>query len=274
MQTSIQVRQVGPLLPLSVLLLGASLTACRIVPDSFASPTPQRPTLSADTSTTAKGTWELEAGVSVDPGDAFATPHTLKHGLGRRTEVFATWSPLVGVDRRGRSDETGIGDLVLGARHRVRSEDAERPSIAIQPSLKLPLADEDEGLGSGELDAGVAAIATQSVSQVTITTFYQLDLLGNPDGGADVGHQLALAGSQAIDDEFGVFAEIAAVLVPEIDLESVFTTIGGNYVVSPSTILDAGIVLGISDEAPDFQLVFGVTSNFGTPKKRRTGAED
>lgn len=245
-----------------LILAAFAALGCRAVPDSRAPAVPQRPTLSSYTSTAAEGTFELEEGFTWDPSDLFDTPILLRYGASERTELFLGGSPLRVVDVP-RGTEAGVGDLVVGARHRFADETARNPSFAVQGSLKLPTADEDDGLGTGELDVGFAGIATRNLGDLSLTGFYQLDVLGDPAGGTQVGHQLAAAVGQPLLRRISTFGELAGVLVPESDFESVFTTLGATYAHTPSLVLDAAVAIGLSQDAPDVVFLVGLTRNLG-----------
>jgi len=249
---------------LSVAVLG-STAACKTVPGSLAPATPQRPTVSSATTTTAHRTFELEAGAVIDPGDRLDTPTTLKYGAGPRTEVFAGWSPLLDVDEGG-VDETGVGDALVGVRHRFADETATTPSGAVQATVKLPVADEEDGLGSGEVDASFALIATRSAGDFSLNGFYELDVIGDPGGNADIGHDVTLAGSAPVAGDWGVFGELVGSFVPERDQGAVFTIVGVTLSPHPAVVFDVAAVVGLNEDAPDFQLLFGLTRNLGQPR--------
>lgn len=246
----------------SALALVCLLGSCASLHQENAPVSAQRPTLSSDTATTVAGTFEVEVGGLWDPSDQVDTPVSLKYGSGVSTEVFLGWSPLFHLDTpKGR--ETGVGDVALGLRHRFIEESDASPSAAIQTTLKLPTADEGEGLGSGELDASFAGILTKNVEDYVVTGYYSLDVLGDPSGGTDIAHSLAIASTTPKFGRFGAFGELAGVFIPEQDDEQVFTTLGLTFTPRATLAYDVGIVIGLSDDAPDFQLVFGVTHNFG-----------
>ncbi|MCB9916670.1 MAG: transporter [Planctomycetes bacterium] len=245
----------APLLPL--------LAACTALPRDAAPVTPQRPTLSSDTNTTARGTLELEVGAELDPGDAFASPTTLKYGVDARTEVYLGLSPYNVVDRAPASDGSGFGDTTLGARRRVW-EDGRGTSAAVQLAVKLPTASEREGLGSGELDVAAAGILSRGFGErVGGTLYYELRSLGRSDrGGRDLAHALALAGAYALDDELSAFAELSQRVQPGPDDPSALVT-GLAWAWSPSLVLDAAVSVGLDDDAPDAVWMLGLTTNFG-----------
>jgi len=224
--------------------------------------TPQRPTVSFDTSTTAPGTVEVEAGVNVDPNDAFDSPTTVKFGTGERSELFVGYSPFQYLRLPG-PDADGGSDLVLGTRTRLFDAADGLPSGALVLSGKLPTASAAEGLGSGQVDLRVGGVLNQQFGSVGANLFYQYGALGNPGGGTSSEHTVTLTGSVPIAERWGGFAELAGVFVPSANVDSVFTILGATFAPEPWLVLDGGVTVGLSDDAPDLQLFFGCTHNFG-----------
>jgi hypothetical protein len=226
-------------------------------------PTPQRPTFSRNTSTTAAGTTELEAGVLYEPGDYFDSPVTLKYGIQEETELFATMGAFQWRDTPG-SDGEGIGDLFVGVRQRFIDVGADEPMVAYQLKTKLPTADENEALGTGQLDFFAAGILDYPIEQLWLTTFYELGVLGDPaNGDPDIQHGLAFASHFPIEEELGGYGELAGVFIPEHDEEKVFADAGLTYALTDGIVLDAGVAVGLSGDAANLQVLFGITTNFG-----------
>lgn len=222
--------------------------------------TPLRPTYSHSTFTTAPGTLELETGVYFDPSDAIAVPTTVKYGVNDRADAFVTASSASAVENGG----VGFDDVYLGWRQRMTEQQLGHLSLAWQAQLKLPTADEDKGLGSGELDALLAGIGTLPMEDWSATGFAELGVLGDPVGsGADL--QLALAGAadHRLSGGAGVFGELAGIFNDDQNQDAVFTTVGAAWSPVPGLVLDSGLVLGLSDDAPDFAFVVGLTRNLG-----------
>jgi len=241
--------------------LSAALAGCAAVRDG-ATATPQRPTFSSDTNTTAEGTFEVELGVVVDPGDSFGSPVTLKHGLGERTEVFVGSSPYSHVELPG-DDGRGLGDLFVGGRHRVwEGEGGE--SAAVQIATKLPTADEDDGLGSGETDFFTAGILSGGLGAAGSWTAYgELGWLGDPAGaGTDEQQLVALAVGHALAGEWGAFGELTGISTPGSD-DPAFLILGLARSFGPSVVADLSVALGLNEDAPDAQLLVGLTTNLG-----------
>lgn len=235
---------------------------CLATDGEHAPAAPQRPSYSSDTATTAAGTVELEAGVARDDEEGVDVPVTLKYGAGEHIEVFVGLSPYQHAEAGGTSD-CGVSDLVVGARHRTSDGGRDAPSRAFQVAAKLPTGDEADLLSSGEVDLFGAFILTGAKDGLGWTGFYQLGLLGDPDeAGLVVEHGLALAVGHAVArDDLSAFAELAAVVRPEWDEEELFTTLGVALTPHPDLVLDAFVVLGLSDDAPDAAVGIGFTRN-------------
>ena len=247
----------------SALLLPAALAGCALVGGEHLPVTPHRPTFSRSTATTAEGSLEVETGLVVDPDDLFATPTTLKSGLSERSEVFVDVSPFVDVETDG-VDGDGFGDLSVGMCHRFWEERGDEPSAAFQLLTKLPTGDEDEGISSGEIDFFAAAIATKTLGRDSVTAFYQLGALGDPVGsGTDLQNGLALSAAHPLDQRLALYGELAALFGGSDVDDLTFATAGLAHAASPDLVFDAGLRLGLLGDAPDLQLLVGLTYNLG-----------
>jgi len=231
--------------------------------------TPQRPTVSSDTSTTKAGTVELEAGGDVDPGDGFTVPMTLKAGYDDSRELYVTWNayekydeaPQL-ADQTNPPDAEGVGDVYVGLRERFWSAPDVDSTAAFLAELKLPTAEDD--IGTGEVDFRAALIANRAWDRVALNGFYRLGLLGDPDDdGIDLEHTFTLTASGAITGPLGAFAEVAAIVSEDQDTDEVFTTAGFAWALAPSVVLDVGAVVGLSKDAPALRFIGGLTWNFG-----------
>ena len=118
-------------------------------------------------------------------------------------------------------------------------------------------------LGCGEVDFFAAASVDKTFEAFTLTGYYRLGVLGRGPGDTDLEHALAIAASAPIDERFGAFGELGGVFATEADTDPIFVTLGGTYTSSPEFVFDAGFVVGLSDDAPDFALLVGLTHNFG-----------
>jgi len=245
------------------LLAALCAASCVMTGEEHARPTPQRPRFSTNTRTTAAGTLELESGVAIDPGDAFSIPVRVKSGLDAATEAYAELVAYQGVEI-GDDREHGIGDLLVGWRRRIQEETDRWPAALVQLEAKIPTADHERGLGTGETDLFLGGAGEKDVDGTRVTGFYQLGLLGETSGGGlELQHGFAVVGTRPLDDRFEAFGEAAFVWTPEQSDEQVFTTLGLNFLATPALVFDVAFQLGLSSDAPDFLLLFGLTPNLG-----------
>ena len=256
-----------PALSAAVLLAGL-FSSCAVFDRSGRAVTPQRPTFSTDTSTTAAGTREVEAGLTTTDGGSYDTPIVFKYGTDDQTEIFAGISPYVRATGQLVDDE-GVGDLVLGWRHRLQSRRSARSATALLFAVKLPADDEPDGVTSGAVDAFASGIWSETRGSTSMTAQYQFGAVGEPGGGgADIEHGLALAFGHPVEGplpNLSGFVELAGTFTPERDDEQVFTTFGFAHSPEPWIVLDLFAAVGLTSDAPDFQLGIGITQIFGRP---------
>lgn len=251
------------LLGLVIVALALCGAGCALPPGQPA--TPQRPTFCFGPTTTAEGTWELEAGLAVDPGDYHELPTTWKYGLGSHTEVSITASPLVDADHT-----SGHGDAGFGWRHRFLDADGAAPAVAVLASVKLPTADDRRGLGSGEPDVYAGLTAGGAVGRFSWTAFAELGVLGTDGEQADLTRDLALLGAWSFDATHAAFAELSDRRVHETGTRVGQLRVGHAISVRPDLVLDGSVQLPTSDDAPDTTFAIGFTRNLGGRPARRS----
>lgn len=91
----------------------------------------------------------------------------LSYGLVPDLEVSIKGTYLFADPESGASID-GFGDAEISAKWRVLRENERGwvPALAIAPSVKLPTADTDRGLGNGGVDVGLTAILSKSLGPV------------------------------------------------------------------------------------------------------------
>lgn len=231
---------------------------------------PQRPTYSNDTYTTPNGMLEVEAGAAVQFRRDSSVPATLKYGMGERTEMFVGMDVARSTELPNGHTTTGFGDAWLGFRHRLRDKDEFEPGFAMQFTTKLPLASTDRDLGTGEIDFFGAIIAEKDFKGNTGVGFYELGLLGEQaEPELDLQHLFAVAGYTPISDELEGYGEASFIWRPEQDYEDLSFAGGVFYKIHPSFVLDAGLRVGLTDDAPDYQILVGLTRALGKLGLRR-----
>ncbi len=166
------------------------------------------------------------------------------------------------VERHG--SESGVGDTNLDLRYRFLDETDSLPEMSVHGGVKLPTADEDKGLGTGETDYRMGIELVKELGGWTLDLGMDYNILGDPDGYdldnyvsayGDVSTSFVpglttifkLSGAQAASEESD--AELAAGLECDYD----FDRAGTAYV---------GMDAGLSDGSPDFSLYVGYSISF------------
>ncbi len=251
----------------SVLL--ATLAACvapssGVIDHSSVQAHAQRPFIGRDTQTTPDSFFEVEVGAAVAAGRESEAPVLIKYGLGPRTEFFAGTSPYRMVDRNElEPDGSGWGDSLVGVRHRFRDSDMYSPAYGFQVATKLPTARSSKGLGSGEIDFMGALMAEQTFYGTDVTGFYQLGVLGEQQSGFNHEHTFSVMARRPLNAQMSGFGETTLIWEPEIDREEFTAMAGFSFIIDDFTLFDIGARVGLSNDAPNFQLLVGLTRTLG-----------
>ncbi len=235
---------------------------CLAAPEGFEPTTPQRPFFFPNVRTAPAGAVELEVGSDAERGERFSVPVTVRTGITEVSEVFGSWSPYGQVDLPG-DDGFGPGDLFLGYRQSIGPVAEGRATGGYQVEVKLATGDEDEGLGSGEHDLFGSGILMGKRGDVVWHATYRLGATGDPDGGFELQHGLGLAAAIPLARPWVGLAEIVDLETPGLDRRELTVIVGARYVYAPNLIYDAAVVTGLSDDAPDVQLRFGLSAHLG-----------
>lgn len=240
---------------LAVLTPALAATATRDV-----DATPQRPSKSSSADIAAEGYFIMETGVAHD-SDAFDSEVKFRLGLHSRIEFYFGLAPFI-IRETGRETEGGVGDAMVGGK--VRFFEAEEGSAALEGFVKIPSASEDKELGTGELDAGFRFIASRTWGK----DHWDFNLGGDFAGATDSGSNEArwttvLTWSRPWNDRWGHYGELFLQFLPEADDETITTDWGLTYRINPSFVLDAGVNIGLSEDAPNFQFLLGLTKVLG-----------
>ena len=261
---------VHPRLLALALAVALPLGACT-APFEGATPTPQRPTVSSDTNLTVAGTIELESGIAFEASESFDTPNTLKLGLSDTAEAFVGFSPQRSTEVPGPNPR-GAGDFVIGSRMKVAEEGSF--GAAVQIATRLPGGNGGDSEGREEADFFVAGMASDQFGDLGVTGFYQLGLIGDGDDDSILAeHTAALAVGVPASDSVGLFGEIAGIFRPDLDSNAVLATAGASWAWAPNLTLDGALQIGLTEDAPDYLLLFGMTWNLGGILQRPRGPE-
>ena len=186
----------------------------------------------------------------------------VRYGLLYETEVSAHL-PYLYAEQNGESDHH-LGDLLLGAKFRlVRGRAANPLSVATRITVKVPSAGEQRLLGTtGEADIGLFAIASKTFAPISAHANLGYVFNGNPPGSEkkDQFHY-ALAVEYPAEPSFTLFSE----LLGNVQVGDSLTTgpwslgAGASYAMDETRAIDGSVAAGLTDDAPEFSLRFGMT---------------
>lgn len=161
--------------------------------------------------------------------------------------------------------DSGLGDMILRGRYYLIEESSVMPLVAVTGRVKLPTADADRGLGTGEFDEGVGVELTKTLAERWLA---YLDggytLIGDAPGtnfnnqwwydvgvGYDVTESLHMS----------VFYEEYRALVNTVNNARDVLAVA-NYVVDDTVHLTGSLLVGLSNGAPNYGLGGGVRFRF------------
>jgi hypothetical protein len=161
--------------------------------------------------------------------------------------------------------DSGLGDIILRGRYYVIEESSIMPLVALIGRVKLPTADADRGLGTGEFDEGVGMELTKSLADRWLAYLDGgYNLIGDAPGtnfnnqwwydvgiGYDVTDKLNMS----------VFYEEYRALVNTVNNARDLLALA-NYVVDDTVHLTGSVLIGLSNGAPDYGVGCGIRFRF------------
>lgn len=225
-----------------------------------------RPLVISDAGAVDKGVFQLEAGGNyfADSSDTSGDGSlTLSYGLVSNLEVGigigCQWFHEHGDD----TDEC-LTDLGLGAKWMFASQDRCLLDHALAVAVVIPTADEDKGLGSGEVDLAITWIGTRQITEpwaANVNVGYTWT--GDPDD--EDRSDLLLYGvstTYAITEKLEPVLEVFAETPTNADGEwktSVFINGGLRWLVSDVLTLDTAVGTTLSGAGPNVFATVGLT---------------
>jgi hypothetical protein len=164
-----------------------------------------------------------------------------------------------------RTTESGIGDVLLQGRYYVLDEKDWLPTIALIARLKLPTADRDRGLGTGEFDEKFGAQLSKNLTDKWIA-FADIGytFIGSPPGvelknqwNYDIGAGYYLTPNLLASVYYEYWSAVVSGLQDPQDLYFDLS-----YKLTQTFRLNAGFLVGLTNGAPDYGLTGGLAARF------------
>jgi len=254
-------------LTLSAITYGQGLPAHPIDPD--------RPDLTNTAQVVDPGFVQFEAGGiftrESDDRRVAGAPLGIRIGLRNWIEARVGFDNLLvrAVDDAGR--QTGIGNLQLGAKIRVWPDTDGQSLLSLLPSVNLPTASEEKGLGSGGADftlTVLTAVELNPRAQVGIN--YVVGAIAAEGGAAHfVQHVGSASLGLTVTDHWNPYFEMSAISRNRLDGSPVVAiNMGTLYVIGRRLALDGGVQVGLTEDASAFSAFGGFSVAVGIANTR------
>lgn len=209
---------------------------------------------------------QVEAGLSFihrETVDRLALPVNVAYGVTESFELDLGCG-LVYRDAEvgGENDrDAGNSDLTLSGKYQLTTWDGARPAQALTPSVKIPLADEDRGLGSGEPDYDLTWSASWLiVDLIGVHANLGFTLLGTEGGDFTDRIHYGIATDVKIVEGFKALGELFATdTFADGAGEQWQYKVGAKWMAAPGLAMDAAVGSKVSENGPDFTATIGLT---------------
>lgn len=230
---------------------------------------PDRPDVTNGAHIVGTGLVQFELGgtltaVSADQHNA-GTPITVRFGIAKWLEARVAADGLVSLSD-GRSRATGFGNVQLAAKVRLLGDENGVALISVLPSVNLPTASAEKGLGSGDADyTALLCTGIDLGSRGHIDFNYGIGAIGTGEGQPHFAQHLGSASASLTIEKWNPFLELYAFSRTEPDGgPNAAVDIGVIYTVRPRLAIDGGLLFGVSRAAPGFTAFGGLSFNVGT----------
>jgi hypothetical protein len=232
---------------------------------------PDRPDLTNSTHIVTSGLTQIEFGGiytrDSPERDAIGSPFTIRFG------VFDWLEARIGTDgvmTQADSDSrvTGFGNVQVGAKLRLLADAAGMPLLSLLPSVNLPTADSQKGLGSGDVDYLVALLTGVDLGPGARLDFnYGVGKIGAGAGRPHfTQHLLSASASYSASDRWNPYFEMFWLSRNERDGGAATAMDAGVIVLlHPRLALDGGVQVGLTSAASDLAMFGGLSVVVGKP---------
>jgi len=189
------------------------------------------------------------------------TPLTARIGLATWLEARVGSDGLLTQNTAGTS-VAGIGNLQVGAKLRLWADPGGVPVLSILPTINLPTASAEKGLGSGVADYTAAVLTGRDFGRhAHVDVNYGIGAIGAAEGEPHfVQHLVSVSASAAVSDNWNPYAEGFWFSRQDADGDGVVSVdAGAIYELGARYALDGGVQFGITSNAPNVAVFGGIS---------------
>ena len=225
---------------------------------------PNRPTVADPADITQYGVLEVEYGFNQQwPGQDLkqtSLDGLLKFGMLCDVELRWSTTSFISQTNAGHTN-SGIGDNWLGPQIRFYRQTKRVPSLAFGYAVKIPSANSDSGLGSGDVDQAFTLLASKDVMRFHFDFNATEFLVGRTDrSGFDQSQQVNLAFSHRLHKGLQFTGEFYGQTQLNPATPGFASSLWAlTYAIVPRLVIDGGYEGGLTSGGPQRHLFFGVT---------------
>jgi hypothetical protein len=226
---------------------------------------PDRPDVTNGTHIVDIGLLQIEIGgiyTRVDPRLRVAgTPVTARLGVADWLEARIGTDGWLTQTASGAS-VTGVGNVQVGAKLRLWAEPGGVPVLSILPTLNLPTASADKGLGSGAADYTLTLLTGRDLGRHGhIDVNYGIGAIGAAGSQPHfLQHLVSASASAAASDNWNPYVEAFWLSRDEPGGSAVLgIDTGAIYELGARYALDGGVQFGVTSDAPAFAAFGGIS---------------
>jgi len=154
---------------------------------------------------------------------------------------------------------SGLGNIQLGAKLRLWADPGGVPVLSVLPTVNLPTASVEKGLGSGDADYTVALLTGTDIGRHGhVDVNYGIGAIGAGGGNPRfIQHLVSVSASAAVSDNWNPYVEGFWFSRQDPDGTAVAAVdAGAIYELGARYALDGGVQIGVTRNAPTF-VAFG-----------------
>ncbi|MEK6546057.1 MAG: transporter [Nitrospinota bacterium] len=188
----------------------------------------------------------------------------LIYGVSERLEASAEL-PYLLQNPKERASQEGIGDMNLVAKYLFLQETEKTPAFTVKGMVKLDNGNFEKGLGSGDRDYSLFAVASKNRDNLSIHAHFGQTWIGNKNNKNMRDITLyGLAIDAGVTENFHLLGEINGNRHPDIHEanDPRNALMGATYRISSRLTLDMAYKWGISDASPEWNTSVGMTITF------------
>ena len=185
-----------------------------------------------------------------------------KFGLTNQTDLQLV-VPFFERQRGGGEDDEGIGDLIVRLKWNLWGNDGGDTALALMPFVKAPTASHD--LGNDKVEGGLIIPLAISVSERVGLGLMAVFVVSHDNAGGDYGMEFVNSVTCGIDitDRLGGYLEFVSVSsTHEETAWEGYVNSGLTFAVTDDLVLDAGLGVGVNEEAQDIVPFVGVSFRY------------